>query len=426
MVDLAYGSLVSSLHLTAIRQFERAAELLDLKDSHRLILAAPKNEVIVNFPVTRDDGTIEMLTGYRVQHNNALGPFKGGMRFSPAVDLDEVRALATWMTFKTALVGLPLGGAKGGISIDPRDYSSAELERIVRRFTFALGSNIGPDHDIPAPDMGTNAQTMVWMMDTYAAMSGAADRHTVRRVVTGKTVATGGSRGRDKATGQGATYALQAWANRTGFTVDGARVAIQGFGNVGEHVARTMQKAGAIVVAVADHTGAITNPNGIDAEQLWQYTSKQCSVTGAPGHAEATADEFWAVDCDVFVPAALENQVTAERAETMTAQVVVEGANGPTTAEAEKILAARDIAVLPDILANAGGVTVSYFEWVQNRAGDTWTLADVDARLRRVMTEATDEVMSTAADESCSLRDAAYIVALRRLTTVLDQRGVFP
>ncbi len=421
-----YCSPVSSLHLNAVRQFEQAASLLGLSEADRAILAVPKNEVIVNFPVTMDNGTVEVLTGYRVQHNNSLGPYKGGMRFSPAVDLDEVRALATWMTFKTALVDIPFGGAKGGIAIDPRNYSAGELERIVRRFTFALGSNIGPDHDIPAPDMGTNAQTMVWMMDTYSSMASVADRHTVRRVVTGKTVATGGSRGRDKATGQGVTFVLDAWLNRTGGSIDGKRVAIQGFGNVGEHAARTLVKAGATVVAAADHTGAIYNGNGIDPEQLWQYTSTHHGIKGAPDGEPITDDDLWRVDCDVFVPAALENQLCERRALDLTATVVVEGANGPTTPEAELVLADRGVTVLPDILGNAGGVTVSYFEWVQNRAGDAWTLSDVDARLRRLLRDATDETLAAAKEFDCTLRDAAYVVALRRLTTVMAQRGVFP
>jgi len=420
---------MSSLHTTAVRQFERAADLLDLNTANRLILASPKNEVVVNFPITMDDGSTQLLTGYRVQHNNSLGPYKGGMRFSPAVDIDEVRALATWMTFKTALVDIPFGGAKGGIAINPRDYSPTELERIVRRFTFALGSNIGPDHDIPAPDMGTNAQHMVWMMDTYSSMASAADRHTVRRVVTGKTVATGGSRGRDKATGQGLTFVLEAWCNRTGQNIDAMRCAIQGFGNVGEHAARTLTAAGAVIVAVADHTGAVHNPDGIDPEELWKYTSSVSpngGVVGAPGLNSISTEEFWRVECDVMVPAALERQVTAERARNLRATVIIEGANGPTMPEAEPILAERDITVLPDILANAGGVTVSYFEWVQNRAGDAWTLVDVDARLRRSLREATDAVLEAAAEFDCSLRDAAYVVALRRLNTVMSQRGVFP
>lgn len=417
---------MSSLHLNAVRQFERAAELIDLHPAHRAILTSPKNEVVVNFPVTMDHGGVQMFTGYRVQHNNALGPYKGGIRFATAVDIDEVRALATWMTFKTALVDIPFGGAKGGIAIDPRAYSPAELERIVRRFTFALGANIGPDHDIPAPDMGTNAQTMVWMMDTYAQMQSASDRHTVRRVVTGKTVATGGSHGRDKATGQGLTFALDAWGDRVGRSIDGMRVAIQGFGNVGEHAARTLQKAGATVVAVADHTGSIANRAGIDPENLWQYTSSSGGVAGAPETTAIDTEEFWATDCDVMVPAALENQITAERAANLKATVIAEGANGPTTPEAEPILAERGITVLPDILANAGGVTVSYFEWVQNRAGDSWTLGEVDDRLRRLMREATDDMVDAAERHNCSLRDAAYVVALHRLSTVMNQRGVFP
>ncbi len=419
---------MSSLHLTAVSQFERAADLLGISDAHRAILSVPENEVIVNFPVTMDDGRVEMFRGYRVQHNNTLGPFKGGMRFSPAVDIDEVRALATWMTFKTALAGLPFGGAKGGISIDPKAYSPSELERIVRRFTFALGANIGPDHDIPAPDMGTNAQTMVWMMDTYAQMGSIADRHTVRRVVTGKTIAAGGSAGRDKATGQGLTFALGAWANRQGIDLDDKRVALQGFGNVGEHGARTLVKAGLKLVAVADHTGALHNANGIDPEMLWRYKSTDGAggIAGAPEAEAIDLEDFWRVDCDVLVPAAIENQITAERAADITASVIVEGANGPTMTGAEPILADRGVTVIPDVLANAGGVTVSYFEWLQNRAGDVWTLADVDARLRRVMTDATLQIMSTAETYRCSLRDAAYVTALERLTTVLNQRGMFP
>lgn len=415
-----------SLHETAVEQFERAARLINLSDAHRRILAEPRNEVIVHFPVTMDDGRLEIFKGYRVQHNNTLGPYKGGMRFSPAVNLDEVRALATWMTFKTALVDIPFGGAKGGIAINPRDYSPREIEGIVRRFTFALGSNIGPDHDIPAPDMGTNAQMMVWMMDTYSQMASVADRHTVRRVVTGKTIATGGSQGRDKATGQGVTFTLAALLNRTGGSIDGMRVAVQGFGNVGEHAARTLRKAGAQIVAVADHTGAVTNGHGIDPEQLWHHTSDAGGVVGAPDTDEISADDFWAVDCDVIVPAALENQITEDRARTMTASIIVEGANGPTTAEAEKLLVDRGVTIVPDILANAGGVSVSYLEWVQNRAGDSWLLADVDARLRRTLTTATDAVLETSNDYKCTMRDAAYVVALERLTTVLDQRGIFP
>lgn len=417
---------MSSLHLNAVRQFERAASLINLDEDRRKILTLPTNEVTVNFPVVMDDGSTRMFTGYRIQHNNALGPYKGGMRFSPAVDPDEVRALATWMTFKTALVDIPFGGAKGGIAIDPRDFSDGELERVVRRFTFALGTNIGPDHDIPAPDMGTNAQIMVWMMDTYASLTSASDRHTVRRVVTGKTVAAGGSKGRDKATGQGLTFVLEAWSNRAETSVDDMRVAIQGFGNVGEHAARTLTKAGACVVAVADHTGCVYNTEGIDPEQLWQYASANRGIAGAPGLDAISEEDFWLVDCDVFVPAALENQITAERAASLRAKVVIEGANGPTTPEGEAELAARGITVIPDILANAGGVTVSYFEWVQNRAGDNWTLAEVDARLRRLLTEATDNVLAAAREHDCTLRDAAYIVALERLDAVMAQRGVFP
>lgn len=417
---------MSSLHKVAVAQFERAADLLQISDAKRAILSQPRNEVIVNFPVEMDDGRVEMFRGYRVQHNNSLGPYKGGMRFSPMVDLDEVRALATWMTFKTALAGLPFGGAKGGINLDPKAYSAREIEKIVRRFTFALGSNIGPDHDIPAPDMGTNAQTMVWMMDTYAQLSADSDRHTVRRVVTGKTIETGGSRGRDKATGQGLTYSVLAWAHRHNINCDDKRVAIQGFGNVGEHAARTLVKAGMKVVAVADHTGAIEDQSGIDPELLWQHTSKTGGIAGVEGHAAIDPEDFWEVDCDFLVPAALENQVTEERASKIKATMIAEGANGPTRPEAEPVLAERGITVLPDVLANSGGVTVSYFEWLQNRAGDVWTLADVDARLRRTITEATNTIMDTADEFGCTLRDAAYVTALRRLTTVIAQRGMFP
>mgnify|MGYP000011652923 FL=1 len=417
----------TSLFATALDQFNRGADIIGLPDDLRSILSQPKNEIIVNFPVLMNNGTYRVFRGYRIQHSNLLGPYKGGVRFHPMVDLDEVKALASWMTWKSALCDIPFGGAKGGISFDPTALEVDELERVVRRFTHALGTNIGPDHDIPAPDLGSNAQSMVWMMDTYANSTGATERQNVKRIVTGKTLETGGSPGREKATGQGVVFCLQHWADEVGFDLSGATVSIQGFGNVGSATGKILQVHGARLVAVADHAGAITDEDGIDAFELADWVREHGSVAGFPKAMWIDEEDFWSVPADLLVPAALENQITAANVGRIQARVVVEAANGPTTLEAEKILEQRGIEVLPDILVNAGGVVVSYFEWLQNRSAQRWDLEDVDFKLREILWKACDQVVDIRSELGiASRRDAAYAVALRRLQVVYQQRGIFP
>jgi len=400
--------------------------MIDLAEPYRMMLSRPKNEVIVNFPIERDSGEWEMLRGYRIQHNNTMGPYKGGLRFHPLVDLDEIMALAAWMTFKCALAGIPYGGAKGGVTINPREYSERELERVVRRFTVELGSNIGPDHDIPAPDVGTNSQMMDWLMDTYSRVTSPHERQTVKGVVTGKSLTVGGSIGREQATGQGVLYSLRHWCGETVARLDELSIAIQGFGKVGSWFGRLAQAQGATIVAVADHTGTIAHPAGIDTEALANHVATTGGVAKFPGASEIPTEDLFSVACDVFVPAALENQLNAARAETLQARLVVEAANGPTTPAAEARLAERGIEVIPDILANAGGVIVSYFEWLQNRSSRYWDAELVDQRLREQMWTAHDQVLETRLRFDCSRRDASYIVALERLSATLKSRGIFP
>ncbi|MEM7273754.1 MAG: Glu/Leu/Phe/Val dehydrogenase [Actinomycetota bacterium] len=420
------GARQRSLHQTAVDQFQRAAELIDLNDSYREILSHPKNEIIVNFPVSLDSGAKRIFTGYRIQHNNLLGPFKGGLRFHPDVDLDEVKALAAWMTFKTALVGVPFGGAKGGVTMDPGDHSEEEIRRVVRRFTHALGSNIGPDHDIPAPDVGTSSQTMDWVMDTYANISPPGFRQSVKGVVTGKSVEVGGSVGRESATGRGVLYSLRHWCGETGVRLDELSVAVQGFGNVGGFFAELAAEAGCTIRAVSDHTGTIENPDGLDVVKLRAWVRDTGGVNDFPGGAAIDTEALFSQPVDVLVPAALENQITEDRARALQCQVLVEAANGPTTQEAEAVLAERSIEVVPDILANAGGVIVSYFEWLQNKSARAWSFADVDDRLRELLWQAHDRVVDCRAELACSRREAAYVVALNRIADVYDRRGIFP
>ncbi len=415
-----------SLHQVAVEQFQRAADIIDLKPQYREILSHPKNEIIVNFPVQMDDRSTKVFTGYRIQHNNILGPYKGGLRFHPQVDLDEVRALSAWMTFKTALAGIPFGGAKGGITIDPSQYSEDEMRRVVRRFTHALGANIGPEHDIPAPDMGTNSQTMDWVMDTYANITPPSARQSVKGVVTGKSLACGGSLGREQATGQGVLHALRHWCGETSTRLEGLRVTVQGFGNVGSHFAELAADAGCSIVAVADHTGSVRADDGIDIHKLRSWVADTGGVGGFPAADEITTEELFSEEADVFVPAALENQLTAMRARALKVRLVIEAANGPTTPHAEAVLADRGIDVIPDILANSGGVVVSYFEWLQNKTSMAWSVTDVDERLRSILWTANDEVVAMAAQHRCSRRDGAYIVALNRLADSYNRRGIFP
>jgi len=408
------------------QQFSNAADLMDLDPDVRKILAETKNEIIVHFPVKLDNGHVEMFAGYRVQHNDVLGPFKGGLRYHPSVNIEEVRALATWMTWKSAVVGLPFGGAKGGIQIDPANYTTAELERVTRRFTFALGDNIGPEYDIPAPDVNTNSQIMAWILDTYQSTISAKDRQSFSHIVTGKPVKSGGSMGRDKATAQGLIYVAERWAKNNDFDLKNAKYFVQGFGNVGSWTARLMKQNGSVLLAVEDADGAISNPQGIDADDLYEYVAAHGSVKGYGKAASISHQEFLSTKADIFVPAAMENQLTEETAPLLQVRLVAEGANGPTSIKGDAILAEKGIEVLPDILCNAGGVTVSYFEWLQNKRSEFWDLQEVDGKLYKKMIDAYDSVKYTATQYNTDWRTAAYVVALTRLEEVYKERGIFP
>jgi glutamate dehydrogenase (NAD(P)+) len=416
----------TNVYDSVTRQFDKAADLVGLDPEIRKILSRTTNEIIVNFPVKMDNGRIEMFRGYRVQHNNVLGPYKGGLRFHPSVDIDEVRALATWMTWKSAIINIPFGGAKGGIQFAPDDYSTRELERISRRFTFALGSNIGPEYDIPAPDVNTNAQIMAWILDTYLSMMPPLERNRCLHVVTGKPIESGGSVGRDKATGQGVVFLIEQWARDYGFDLEGATYTVQGFGNVGSWAARLIKPHGARLIAVEDATGAIFNPDGIDPDDLTSYVQKHRGIAGYPNTTPVDHEAFLSTPADVFIPAALENQITAQTAPLLNIKLVAEGANGPTDPDGDAILREKGIAVLPDILCNAGGVTVSYFEWLQNKRSEFWDLEEVDTKLHRKMVSAYERVRDAAQAYDTDWRTAAYVIALSRLEKVYKERGIFP
>jgi glutamate dehydrogenase (NAD(P)+) len=409
-------------------QMDRAAEAIDLAPEVRKILASPACEVSVTFPVRMDDGRIEMFSGYRVQHNNVLGPFKGGIRYHPDVSLDEVRALAAWMTIKCALVDIPFGGGKGGVQFDPATLSRREVERLTRRFVYALGANIGPGYDVPAPDVNTDARTMAWIVDTYAATLPPQERYRALAVVTGKPVSAGGSVGRVKATGQGVVDLIEMWATDQRCKVADLSYTVQGFGKVGSWAARVLKDKGAKLLAVQDATGAIRSytAEGLDAGALAEHAKETGGVAGFPGAQAISKEAFFGVKADVFIPAALENQVTGETARMLKVRLVAEGANGPTTPEGDAVLGERGIAVLPDVLCNAGGVIVSYFEWLQNRGGAAWNAAEVDQRLREILERAYARVKEMAAAKSLDWRSAAYAAALRRIEVVYAERGIFP
>jgi glutamate dehydrogenase (NAD(P)+) len=405
---------------------DRAAKLVDLDPAVRTILGQPKNELIVNFPVVMDSGEVRLFKGYRVQHNNILGPYKGGMRFHPQVSLDDVKALAAMMTWKSALMRLPFGGGKGGIKFDPQSVSHGELKKITRRFTHALGENIGPEYDIPAPDVGTNAKIMGWMMDTYSNMVGSGDKQSVKGVVTGKSIACGGTLGREKATAQGMVFCLIEWAKENSFKFEGATMTVQGFGNVGSHFGVLLSKLGVSTIAVGDHSGYLSNPEGFNAHKLQDWVKQNGSIAGYPGGKPITREEFFATKTDVFAPCALENQIGEAEAASLNAKIVVEGANGPTNPGGERILLERNIAIIPDILANSGGVTVSYYEWVQNKRSEYWTAEEVDDRLEQAMKRAYGEVSDFARAKNCDQRMAAYSIALQRIEAVYREREIFP
>jgi glutamate dehydrogenase (NAD(P)+) len=408
------------------QQFNKAADLMGLEPDIRKILAMTQNEIIVNFPVKMDDHRVEMFTGYRVQHNDVVGPYKGGLRYHPAVDIDEVRALAAWMTWKTAVVNIPLGGAKGGIRLDPTQYSFAELERITRRFTFALGSNIGPEFDIPAPDVNTNAQIMAWILDTFISMMPPQERHRNMHVVTGKPLESGGSVGREKATGQGVVFSIEKWAEDNQFALNGATYFVQGYGNVGSWAARLLKPHGSILVAAEDATGAIYQASGIDSDDLADYVAIEGGVAGYPQAQAVDHETFMRTQADMFIPAALENQITGETAPWLNVKLIAEGANGPTNPDGDRVIQEKGIALLPDILCNAGGVVVSYFEWLQNKRSEYWDLEQVDSKLKNRMLCAYERVANAAQKYNTDWRTAAYIVALSRLARAYKERGIFP
>lgn len=408
-------------------QFNKAADVMNLNPNIRKILSATNNEIVVHFPVKMDDGSVEVFTGYRVQHNNALGPYKGGLRYHPTVDIEDAKALAIWMTWKTSLAGLPYGGGKGGIQLDPKKYSQNELERITRRFTYALGENIGPEYDIPAPDVNTNAQIMAWMADTYMSTKEPSERSKYSHVVTGKPVGSGGLEGRDRATGFGVVTTLKAWAKWKNTSLEGKRYIVQGYGNVGQWAAIFMKENGAILTSVQDATGTIYNANGIDPKELLAYTSQNGGgVAGYPKAEAIDPSTFFGLDCDICIPAALGSQITADNAGTIKATVIAEGANGPTTPEGEAVLLAKGVDIIPDILCNSGGVIGSYFEWLQNRNGEIWQMDDVIEKLDKKLSISFNRVIGTASDYNTDLRTAAYIEAIKRIELAYTQRGVFP
>jgi glutamate dehydrogenase (NAD(P)+) len=403
-----------------------AADLLDLPDRLRLVLSQPKNEVIVNFPVRMDDGGFRLFTGYRVQHNNVLGPYKGGIRWDPTVSPDHMRGLAALMTIKNALVRLPFGGAKGGVHVAPRDLSEDEQTRLSRRFTSALGGNIGPDYDIPAPDVGTNAQIMAWMADTYGNLHEPHRRLGSLAVVTGKPLAFGGCPGRDKATGQGVVYVLEHLRDALQLDLEKASFSLIGYGNVGSWTGRLLAARGSTLRAVMDHTGAVRRDEGIHAESLAGYVARHGGVAGFPGADAARPRDVYDCPVDLFIPAALEQMVDVAQARLLRCRVVVEAANAPVTPAAERHLREQGVHVLPAILCNAGGVTVSYFEWKQNRQAEMWTDRMVDRQLRTKMRSAADRVKQAAGHYHCDLRTAAYCAALEHLAEVYNLRGIFP
>lgn len=385
-------------------------------------LKRPQRALIVDVPIELDNGTIAHFEGYRVQHNMARGPGKGGVRFHQDVTLSEVMALSAWMSIKNAAVNVPYGGGKGGIRVDPRTLSQRELERLTRRYTHEIGIILGPNQDIPAPDVNTNEKVMAWMMDTYSMQAG----HTVTGVVTGKPISLGGSLGRREATGRGLYTVAVAAAEKIGLSIDGARVAVQGFGNVGGTAGLLLSQAGAKVVAVQDHTGCIVNTSGFDVPALLEHVGQTGGVAGFKGGEAADSAEFWSCDCDILIPAALEGQITRANAGQIKARMVVEGANGPTTPEADDILQDKGVLLVPDVVANAGGVTVSYFEWVQNFSSFYWSEDEINERLVRQMQQAFAGVWDTAQQHQVSLRTATYIVACTRILAAREMRGLYP
>jgi glutamate dehydrogenase (NAD(P)+) len=406
----------------AQQQFDLAAERLNLDDGMRRVLREPRRELAVHFPVHMDDGTVRVFAGYRVQHNLGRGPAKGGIRYHQDVTIDEVKALAMWMTWKCAVVGIPYGGGKGGVIVDPKQLSLRELEALTRRFFTEIEVLVGPEKDIPAPDVNTNAQIMAWMMDTYSMHAG----YTVPGVVTGKPISLGGSEGRNEATARGTVYCIVEATRHLGMELAKCRVSVQGFGNAGSIAAQLIGNEGATVVAVSDSTGGIHNPAGLEINKVIAWKKEHGTVQGFPGSKDISNTEVLEVDCDILIPAALENQITEHNADKIKARLIAEAANGPTTPEADHIMWKKSKFMIPDILCNAGGVTVSYFEWVQDLNRDHWSEDVVNAKLKEIMVKAFTSVLAIARREQCDMRTAAYLLAVQRVADAMSMRGLYP
>ncbi len=423
--ELGFPTDPNNLYRQTVGSMLQGAELMGLPHRIQIILAQPKNEIMVNFPVLMDDGTYKLFKGYRVQHNNAAGPFKGGIRYHHDVHLDDVKSLAFLMTMKCSLTRLPYGGGKGGVKCDPRKLSPGELQRVTRRFTAAIAHDIGPDYDIPAPDVNTNAQTMAWMADTYSSITEGSGKDGMA-VVTGKPVEIGGSVGREKATGQGVIDVLLEMLPEMKIDVKGCTFSVLGFGNVGSWSGKIFQQHGAKMLAVADHTGAIRNDKGINADDLAEHVTKHGGVSGYKQATAVTNEEFYKTKVDVFIPCALEQMIKEQQAQWLDCKVVAEGANAPTTPAGERVLMSRGIEILPAILCNAGGVTVSYFEWVQNKTSTSWDIEDVDKKLNQHMVMSARRTKLARQRYECDMRTAAYIAALDNLNKIYAARGIWP
>lgn len=405
-----------------VSRIDAVCDRLKIKDAHRLRLGKCERELAVNFPVRMDDGTVKVFTGFRIQHNDTRGPAKGGIRYHPSVTLDETRALAALMTLKTAVVNIPYGGAKGAVVCDPKLMSQGELERLTRRYASEISVLIGPERDIPAPDIGTNPQVMAWIMDTYSMLKG----YSVLGVVTGKPIGVGGSKGRFEATGRGCTVSAKLAAAHLGISLNRATVVVQGFGNVARSAAKLLAADGCRIIAISDSKGGIYNPKGLDLESLLNYKKQTGSVVGFADSESVTNTELLALPCDILVPAAIEDQIVKANAPDVKARIIVEGANAPTTPEASEILNDKGVFVVPDILANAGGVVVSYFEWVQGVQAFFWSEDEVNHQLQRVMDSAFGEVLEMSQREKVDMRNAAYMLAIKRIADAMEARGIFP
>ncbi len=413
----------SNPYQMALKQLEETAKIINLEEGIHKILAKPKRVLTVSLPVKMDDGRIEVFTGFRSQHNDARGPFKGGIRYHPQVSLEEVMALSMWMTWKCAIVDIPLGGGKGGIICNPKELSKTELERLTRRYAYAISDIIGPYTDIPAPDVYTGGQEMAWIMDTYSTVK----RNYVQPgVITGKPIPIGGSLGRNEATGRGLSFTVREAAKKIGFPMNEATIVVQGFGNAGQFAAQLVEDQGAKIIAVSDSQGAILNKNGLTVNELIKYKMENRTIKGFPGSTEISNDELLTTECTILIPAALENQITKDNASRIKTKVIAEAANGPTTPEADDILYQNKILVIPDVLANSGGVTVSYFEWLQNLRREYWTEREVNERLDSIITKAFGEVYDAHLKYNTNMRTASIALAVNRVAEATKLRGIWP